>query len=82
MSRWLPVEARGNIRVSLESTDGDDFHSFCQSVVRDAGEPYGEIFRELDKVVGHPERWRRAATSEFHSRLGTVTTSTPSVSRW
>jgi hypothetical protein len=46
------VEARGNIRVSLESRDGDDFHSFCQSVVRDAGEPHGETFRELDKVLG------------------------------
>ena len=46
------MEARGNIRVSLESGDGNDFHSFCQSVTRDAGEPYGETFLERDKVVG------------------------------
>ena len=49
LTRWLPMEARGNIRVSLESMDGDDFHSFCQSVVRDAGEPYGETF--LDRCI-------------------------------
>jgi hypothetical protein len=49
---WIPVEARGNIRVFLESRDGDDFHSFCQSVVKDAGEPYGENFQDRDKVVG------------------------------
>jgi len=49
---WIPWEASGNIRVSLESGDGDEFHSFCQSVVKDAGEPNGETFLELDKVVG------------------------------
>ena len=52
LTSWIPVEARGNIRVSLESRDGDDFHSFCQSVVRDAGEPYGETFLDRDKVLG------------------------------
>jgi hypothetical protein len=52
LTSWIPVEARGNIRVSLESVDGVDFHSFCQSVVKDAGEPYGEIFLDRDKVVG------------------------------
>ena len=51
LTTWIPAEARGNIRVSLESRDGDDFHSFCQSVVRDAGEPYGETFLDRDKVV-------------------------------
>jgi len=50
---WVPEETRGNIRVALwESRDGDDFHSFCESVVRDAGEPYGETFLDRDKVVG------------------------------
>ena len=34
---WIPLEARGNIRIALESGDGDVFHSFCQSVVKDAG---------------------------------------------
>ena len=52
LTSWIPAEARGNIRVSLESSDGDDFHSFCQSVVRDAGEPYGETFLDRDNVVG------------------------------
>ena len=56
------MEARGNIRVSLESSDGDDFHSFCQSVVRDAGEPNGGTFWELDKVVG------RSITVRFFTR--------------
>ena len=46
------MEARGNIRVTLKSRDGDDFHSFCQSVVRDAGELYGETFLDRDKAVG------------------------------
>jgi len=59
---WIPVEARGNIRVSLESRDGDDFHSFCQSVVRDAGEPYGETFLDRDQVVG------RSTTVRFFTR--------------
>ena len=59
---WIPVEARGNIRVSLESRSGDDFHSFCQSVVRDAGEPYGETFRNRDNVLG------RAITVRFFTR--------------
>jgi len=52
LTSWLPLEARGNIRVALESRDGDDFHSFCQSVVRDAGEPCEETFLDRDKVVG------------------------------
>jgi len=52
LTSWLPVEGRGNIRVSQESRDGDDFHSFCQSVLRDAGEPYGDTFLDRDKVVG------------------------------
>jgi hypothetical protein len=51
LTSWIPVEARGNIRVALESRDGDDFHSFCQSVVRDAGEPHEETFLDLDNVV-------------------------------
>ena len=54
LSSWLPAEARGNIRVSLDARGGDDFHSFCQSVVRDAGEPSGETFLDRDKVVGRP----------------------------
>ena len=58
----MPAEARGNIRVSLESRDGDDFHSFCQSVVRDAGAPYGETFLDRDKVVG------RSITVRFFTR--------------
>jgi len=62
LTSWLPVEARGNIRVSLESRDGDDFHSFCQSAVRDAGEPYGETFLDPDKVVG------RSITVRFFTR--------------
>jgi len=55
------VEARGNIRVSLESRDGDDFHSFYRSVARDAGEPYGDTFLDRDKVVG------RSVTVRFAS---------------
>jgi hypothetical protein len=62
LTRWLPVEARGNIRVSLESRDGDDFHSFCKSVVRDAGEPYGETSLDRDRVVG------RSITVRFFTR--------------
>jgi len=56
------VDARGNIRVSLESRDGEDFRSFCQSVVRDAGEPYGETFLDRDNVVG------RSITVRFFTR--------------
>ena len=44
------MEARGNLRIALESGDGDVFHSFCQSVVKDAGGPYGDSF------IG-PEAW-------------------------
>jgi len=62
LNSWIPVEARGNIRVSQASRDGDDFHSFCQSVVRDAGEPYGETFLDRDKVVG------RSTTVRFLTR--------------
>jgi hypothetical protein len=62
LTGWIPAEARGNIRVSLESRDGDDFHSFCQSVVRDAGEPYGETFLDRDKVLG------RSITVRFLTR--------------
>jgi hypothetical protein len=62
LATWIPEEARGNIRVSLEARDGDNFQSFCQSVVKDAGEPYGESFLELDKVVG------RAITVRFFTR--------------
>jgi hypothetical protein len=62
LASWIPAEARGNIRVSLESRDGDDFHSFCQSVVKDAGEPYGETFLGCDKVVG------RSITVRFFTR--------------
>ena len=59
---WIPLEARGNIRVSLESRDGAELHSFCQSVVRDAGEPYGETFLNHDEVVG------RSITVRFFTR--------------
>jgi len=62
LTSWIPLEARGNIRVSLESRDGDEFHSFCQSVVRDAGEPYGETFLDRDNVVG------RSITVRFLTR--------------
>jgi len=62
LTSWVPVEAQGNIRVSLESRDGDDFHSFCQSVVKDVGEPNGETFLELDKAVG------RSITVRFFTR--------------
>ena len=62
LTSWIPVQARGNIRVALESRDGDDFHSFCQSVVRDAGEPYGGTLLECDTVVG------RCITVRFFTR--------------
>jgi len=62
LSSWIPVEARGNIRVSLEDRDGDTFHSFCQSVVKDAGEPCGETFLNRDKFVG------RSITVRFFTR--------------
>ena len=62
LTSWIPEEARGNIRVCLESRDGDEFHSFCQSAVRDAGEPYGETFLGRDKVVG------RSITVRFFTR--------------
>jgi hypothetical protein len=62
LASWIPVEARGNIRVALESRDGDDFHSFCQSVVRDAGEPHGETFLGRDKIMG------RSITVRFLTR--------------
>jgi len=62
LTSWTPVEARGSIRASLDSRDGDDFHSFCLSVVRDAGEPNGETFRDRDKVVG------RSITVRFFTR--------------
>ena len=63
LTSWIPVEACGNIRVSLESRSGDDFHSFCQSVVKDAGEPYGETDLGLEKVhVG------RSITVRFFTR--------------
>jgi hypothetical protein len=65
LTSWVPVEARGNIRVLLEARDGDEFHSFCQSVVRDAGEPYGGTFPDLDQVVGHN---RRSITVHFLTR--------------
>ena len=52
LTSWLPEAARGNIRLELEARDGEDFNSFCQSVVRDAGEPYGETFLDRDKVEG------------------------------
>jgi hypothetical protein len=63
LTSWIPVEARGNIRVSLESSDGEDFHKFCQSVVRDAGEPYGATFLDRNNVVGH-----RSITVRFFHR--------------
>jgi hypothetical protein len=56
------MEARGNIQVSLEARDGGDFHSFCKSVVRDAGEPYRETFLDRDKVLG------RSITVRFFTR--------------
>jgi hypothetical protein len=59
---WIPAGARGNIRVSLEASDGHDFDSFRQSVVRDAGEPLGETFTQRDKVVG------RSITLRFFTR--------------
>jgi hypothetical protein len=62
LTSWIPVEARGNVRVSMESRDGDKFHSFCQSVVKDAGEPYGEIFLDCDNVLG------RSITVRFFTR--------------
>ena len=62
LSSWLPMEARGNIRVALESRDGDDFHSFCQSAARDAGELFGETFLDRKKVVG------RSITVRFFTR--------------
>jgi len=62
LAGWTPEEARGNIRVSLEASDGHDFNSFCQSVVRDAGEPSGETFTQRDKVVG------RSITVRFFTR--------------
>ena len=66
LTSWLPVEARGNIRVSLESRDGDDFHSLCRSVERDAGEPCGETFLDRDKVVGRVIH--RSVTVRFFTR--------------
>ena len=66
LTSWIPVEARGNIRLALESSDGDDFHSFCQSVVRDAGESFGGTLRQLDKVVGTQ---RRFITVRFFTRV-------------
>ena len=62
LTAWVPAEARGNIRVALEARDGDDFHSFCQSVVRDAGQPCGPTFQDRDKVVG------RSITVRFFTR--------------
>jgi len=62
LASWIPVEARGNIRVSLESRDGDDFHRFCRLVVRDSGEPHGETFLDRDRVVG------RSITVRFLTR--------------
>jgi hypothetical protein len=59
---WIPEQARGNIRASLESRHGDDFHSFCQSVLGDAGEPCGDTFLDLNKVVG------RSITVHFFTR--------------
>ena len=52
LTSWIPVQARGNIRVSLEARDGDEFRSFCQSVVRDVGELYEDTFLDRDKVMG------------------------------
>ena len=58
---WFPREWRPSRMVQRESRDGDDFHSFCQSVLRDTGEPCGETFprregkgalrRRLDDLV-------------------------------
>ena len=48
LSSWIPAEARGNIWVSLESRDGDDFHRLCQSVMHHAG----VRFLNRDTVVG------------------------------
>ena len=62
LTRWIPPEARGNIRVLLESRDGDDFHGFCQSAVRDAGEPYSGTFLDVEQVVG------RSITVRFLTR--------------
>ena len=62
LTSWIPVEARGNIRVSMEARDGEDFHKFCQSVVRDAGEPYEETYLDRDKVAG------RSITVRFFTR--------------
>ena len=62
LTRWIPVEARGNIRLALESGDGDDFHSFCQSVVRNAGGPYGKTSLDRDKGFG------RSITVRFFTR--------------
>jgi hypothetical protein len=62
LTSWIPVEACGNIRVSLESRDGDDFHSFCQSVVRDAGNLHGKTFLDQGKVLG------RSITVRFFTR--------------
>ena len=62
LTSWIPAEARGNIRVLLESRDGDDFHGFCQAVVRDAGEPYSGTFLDVDQVLG------RSTTVRFLTR--------------
>ncbi|KAJ1492789.1 hypothetical protein T484DRAFT_1770437 [Baffinella frigidus] len=62
LASWVPSEARGNIRVSLEACDGHDFHSFCSSVARDAGEPCGETFTHISSVVG------RRITVRFFTR--------------
>ena len=62
LTSWMPAAARGNIRVALESRDGDDFHSFCQAAARDAGEPYGDTFLDRDKVIG------RSITLRFFTR--------------
>ena len=53
------MEARGNIRVSLEAQDGHDFHSFCQSAARDA---CGATAPERDKCAG------RSITVRFLTR--------------
>jgi len=63
LTSWIPAEMRGNIRVSLQSGDGEYFHRFCQLVVRDAGEPYGETFLGRDNVVG------RSLTVRFFTRV-------------
>jgi len=59
---WIPVEARGNIRLSLEARNFDIFQTFCQSAVKDAGEPYGDTFPDRDKVLG------RSITVRFFTR--------------